>query len=499
MKKVFKSFVVVITMLFLLYSFCFKSNAVDFKSLINNEEGTLFEKIIAECIGGIAQTIFDFTTTKESNIGFKDYDTLIFNNRVNIDNLSPFTSDLWNKTMNWYKVFAIISGSLILIAVFILAYKTMLAGMNTAKKNEVKESLMRLCFGGIAISLAPLFIKFLLFINNSLVYLLVTAANSGTLESALGENMLASIRTGNAITTALVIAMFIYLFVKINIKFIVRQFTIIIFTIFTPIACGLWIINKNVTAASIWAGQIIMNIFMQFIYCFLFLIYLAFLPSGGGWAVSLIWAMMILPIADALQNCLQNLTSRIAGIDNEQMTNRVLGMGTMLGFGIGAIQEQFKTPSSSNNNNNNGNSNNANSGEGFKGIISRAKAVVNPAMNLSAEKDYNGNVKPIIDVIPKENNMNSIPKSNGENKTNLSSGNNVGSKSIAANIARGTSKATTAYLGIGAKMAEGNFQSYSRKSNAKRKNKFQNTEYINKLASNKIEMQKSGDSNEHKE
>lgn len=91
--------------------------------------------------------------------------------------------------------------------------------------------------------------------------------------------MLTSIKTGNAITTALVIAMFIYLFVKLNIKFIVRQFTIIIFTIFTPIAAGLWIINKNVTAASIWAGQIIMNIFMQFIYCFLFLIYLAFLPS----------------------------------------------------------------------------------------------------------------------------------------------------------------------------------------------------------------------------
>ena len=51
---------------------------------------------------------------------------------------------------------------------------------------------------------------------------------------------------------------------------------------------------------------------------------------------------MILPLADALQNCLQNLTSRIAGIDNEQMTNRVMGMGAMLGFGATAIKEQFK-------------------------------------------------------------------------------------------------------------------------------------------------------------
>ena len=447
--------------------------------------------------GGIAQTVFDFTTGEDANVGFKDYDELIFNNKQNSDNLSPFTSELWNKTMNWYKVFAIISGTLILIAVFILSYKIMNAGTNTAKKNEAKESLMRLCFGGVAIALAPLFIKFLLYINNSLVYLLVTAANTGTLDASLGDSMLTSIKTGNAITTALVIAMFIYLFVKLNIKFIVRQFTIIIFTIFTPIAAALWIINKNVTAAAVWGGQIIMNIFMQFIYCFLFLIYLAFLPSGGEWAVSLIWAMMILPLADALQNCLQNLTSRIAGVDNEQMTNRVIGIGAMAGFGLAAIKEQFKTPSTENNN---GNTNGNNSGSGLQGLVSRAKSIVNPTMNLSAEKDYNGNVNPIRDVISKEKNTVSIPKSNGESKNNLSNGNKISPKSVATNIVKGGAKATTAYLGVGAKMAEGNFDSYSHRNNLKRKNNFQNTEYVNKLANDKAENQKyGGDSNEHKE
>lgn len=308
MNKLLKSMACIVTILFLLSPISLCADEVDFKKQIKKEDGSLFEKIIAECIGGIAQTVFDFTTGETANVGFKDYDTLIFNNNNANDSLSSFTEELWNKTMNWYKIFAIISGSLILIAVFILSYKIMIAGMNTARKNEAKESLTRLCFSGIAIAFAPLFIKFLLFLNNSLVHLLVTASNC-SLDGLLGNSMLTSIKTGNAITTALVIAMFIYLFVKLNIKFIVRQFTIIIFTIFTPIAAGLWIINKNVTAASIWAGQLIMNIFMQFIYCFLFLIYLAFLPSGGGWAVSLIWAMMILPLADALQNCLQDLTS----------------------------------------------------------------------------------------------------------------------------------------------------------------------------------------------
>lgn len=327
--------------------------------------------------------------------------------------------------------------------------------------------------------------------NNSLVHLLVTASN-GSLDGLLGNSMLTSIKTGNAITTALVISMFIYLFVKLNIKFIVRQFTIIIFTIFTPVACGLWIINKNVTAASIWAGQLIMNIFMQFIYCFLFLIYLAFLPSGGGWAVSLIWAMMILPLADSLMNCLQNLTSRIAGIDNEQMTNRVIGMGAMMGFGLGAIKEQFKTPTSSNNI---GNSNVDNSGGGLKGFISRAKSVIHPSINLSPETDYSGNVNPIRNVLPKQD-INNVQKLND---SNLSNGNKSTAKSVATGIAKGTFNATKTYLGIGAKMAEGDFNNNSYKSNSHtRKNNFQNTEYINKIATNNNEIKKLGDENEFK-
>lgn len=278
MKRFVRSIVIIIAILFLFSPLCFCTEDVNFKDQIKKEDGSLFEKIIAECIGGIAQTIFDFSTSDEMGVGFKNYDELIFNSNNENDSLSPFTTELWDKTMQWYSIFSVISGTLIFIAIIILAYKMMSAGMNTARKNEAKENIMRLLFGGFAIALAPLFIRILIYLNNSLVHLLVTTAN-GSIDGLLGNDMLSSIKTGNAITTALVISMFIYLFVKLNIKFIIRQFTIIVFTIFTPVACSLWIINKNVTAASIWAGQLVLNIFMQFIYCFLFLVYLAFLPS----------------------------------------------------------------------------------------------------------------------------------------------------------------------------------------------------------------------------
>ena len=208
--------------------------------------------------------------------------------------------------------------------------------------------------------------------------------------------------------------------------------------------------------------------------------------------------MMILPLADALQNCLQDLTSRIAGVDNEQMAGRAMGMGAMLGYSVGAVKEQFNN---SNNNAKSVSSNGDNSGGGLQGFISRAKSVINPSMNLSSEKDYNGNVNPIRDVVPKEKSTNAvtIPTSNGTNKENMSNGYNT-PKSAIGKVAKVGFNATKAYVGIGAKMAEGDFSKspYKANTHTKRKNNFQNTEYINNIANNNS-MQKLGDENGLKE
>lgn len=132
------------------------------------------------------------------------------------------------------------------------------AGISPDKRIEVKDNLMRLVFGAASIGLAPIFVKFMLFLNNTLVSAIVFNVEGG-LDAKLGNSLLTSINTGNAIATAIVIAMFAYLFVKINIKFIIRQFTLIVFTIFTPIVAIFWILNKRTIASSIWFGQIIIN------------------------------------------------------------------------------------------------------------------------------------------------------------------------------------------------------------------------------------------------
>lgn len=54
MNKIFKSIVVIITILFLLSPFSLaedkEETKVDFNEQIKSEDGSLFEKIIAECI-----------------------------------------------------------------------------------------------------------------------------------------------------------------------------------------------------------------------------------------------------------------------------------------------------------------------------------------------------------------------------------------------------------------------------------------------------------------
>lgn len=362
MKKIKKIITSVLILLVFLCLFLPKSNAnfftddwdkkdekTEIEKTIDSDDGGIFEKIIAQMIGGIAETVFDLTTNEDLNMGFKNYDELIF--AQNSTDVSPFTEKQWDSMMVWYKIMSAIAGSLILIVVVVTAFKIIISGYSIEQRNEAKDSLMRLFFGAVATIFAPLFVKFLLFLNNRLVQMLVGYSN-GSLDELLGNNVITNISTGNAIATAIVIALFAYLFFKLNVKFIIRQFTILIFTLFTPIVSIMWMLNKRTIGASIWFGQILINVFMQFIYAFLFLIYMQFLPQAGGWAVSILWAMMILPIADVLQNTLQNLISRVAGINNDELANRGMGMAGEMAYSVRAISYQFKNSGGENNNSN---------------------------------------------------------------------------------------------------------------------------------------------------
>lgn len=423
---------------------------------------------------------------KHLEYGFKNYDELIFGN--NQTDLSPFTNESWNLINNWYWIIAGIIGGPILIAIIILAWKMIVAGISPDKRNETKDNIMRLFFGVSSIALAPIFVKFILMLNNNLVTILVSKSH-GSLDDLLGNSLLTSINTGNAIATAIVIALFAYLFVKINIKFIIRQFTLIVFTIFTPIVAVFWIINKRTIASSIWFGQIIINAFMQFVYAFLFLIYLTFLPSNAGWAVSLLWGMMILPLGDALQNTMQNLVSRIAGVNNEELANRGIGMGAAMGYTLKSIAYQFK-----------GNSieNKSEQPDIISRVVSNGN---NTGSNLATGVSYESYSKNIME----EQNTNSITNIANpiENKTNPIN-NKILNEEKEVNNTSGIKRAFNVgkeFMNLGMYMAEGrNFKTNSQDNMQRRtynRNNINNTRQEDKNEeNNKIITMEADDANE---
>ena len=208
---------------------------------------------------------------------------------------------------------------------------------------------------------------------------------------------------------------------------------------------------------------------------------------------------MILPLASTIQNSLQDLTSRICGIDTNAQATQAFAMGGAaggaIGYGISAIKEQFKTPGGDSNSPNAIASNmQGNNNQTQGNFISRVKNFVNPQMNLSAEKDYNGNINPIRDVIPNktQSQINVTPEK-------VNSGTSKASKigSVLKTGAKGAAKATGAYLSIGRRMVEGDTNvNFKNKTNEPKK-QMQHTEYINNLRENQPK-ERLGEENEHK-
>lgn len=92
-------------------------------------------KRLQKLFGGLAQAVYNIATNEEIGIGFKTYEEMLFNSPTSI---SPFNDAQWNLIMQWYKIFAYISGSLILIAVVIISYKMIISSINTIQRNVIR-------------------------------------------------------------------------------------------------------------------------------------------------------------------------------------------------------------------------------------------------------------------------------------------------------------------------------------------------------------------------
>jgi hypothetical protein len=233
--------------------------------------------------------------------------------------------------------------ALCFLAVLAISVKFMTAGTSPKRKAEARESAWRWLFAVLFIAGAPALIRVLFCLNAAFVDA-VSQIGNGISIYHLGSvsvgspdapsGLIQSIRTGSVLGTALVQLLFAGLELHLNIVFIVRKWVLAAFYIFTPIMAWLWVINKNVNAAAVWLGEVLSNTFLHSAYALAFALILTFMDPEHptNWLALLVGCLSAMAIGGVFRNSLQGLWTRLAGVDEEGIGARALGM-----LGLGGV------------------------------------------------------------------------------------------------------------------------------------------------------------------
>lgn len=289
---------------------------------IESENGSIFEKIIGKTLAAMATGIKNFSYKV---LGFKSLDTLIFNKGTG--GTDVLLEGEWYHTMRlWYNRMRSITFPLVFVAVIITAFRFFKAAKNPRAREDAMEALLRLVFSSIIILFAPAFVSTLIRLNNYLVDSISVLLGNSSIDQAVGlsPSILDNIKTGSPVLTGFVILLLAGVELRINIMFFMRVFTITVLYIFTPFVAVLWAMEKSVNAAGVWLGEIISNIFMQFAYAFVFMVFLVFVPYMGMGG-SIISVLVIVSVAEMIRNSVQNLWTRLSGLDEASSSFKIAG------------------------------------------------------------------------------------------------------------------------------------------------------------------------------
>lgn len=300
------------------------------------DEGGFFERAVAAVFDGLYKVFTNLT----GRFGFKPIGELILQVEANAYDLmapAPFLSEQWDTQDGLYGGMAGVGLALYLIAVLVAAGRFIGAGISRSPEARAEASLQlwRMFFALIIIAGAPVVVRTLCVLNNALVEAIRTAAGdgSGHLTDILSDAWLSNLHTGSVLGTALVKVVFAWAGFWINIIFWVRNWVVFVLYVFTPIMALLWVMNKNVTAASIWLGELLTNTFLQSAYALAAVVIVVSIANSNiGWPQKVLGAYMIITLGGMLRNGLQGLWTRWAGIEEEGVAAKALGM-----FGLGGI------------------------------------------------------------------------------------------------------------------------------------------------------------------
>lgn len=300
------------------------------------DKGGMFERAIAEVFNGLAR-VFEVLI---GSAGLKTINEVIFpssDQEVSLESPQPWDASRWQLLDRLYLSFFAATFPLCLIVVVLTALKMIRAGAlgNSQERSESMETIWRWVMAVVIIFATPLMLRAMFFLDNALVEAFrgatssLSAANMKVLD---GSSAVVNLRTGSVLGTAIVKFYLLGVEFWLNIIFYIRDWVLMTFYIFTPVMVWLWALNKNITAYSVWFGELLTNSFLHSAYALAFCVIVTFLSAEANipWPQKVVGATMLITLGGVLRNLLQDIWTRLSGVQEESVAGRVMGV---LGFG----------------------------------------------------------------------------------------------------------------------------------------------------------------------
>ncbi|MGI9951367.1 hypothetical protein V3F56_03310 [Moorellaceae bacterium AZ2] len=295
------------------------------------DKGSVFEKIFAGLIG--------FPIRVAANLaqqgGFHTLDKLVFGEGLSEaeKNSRPWEPSEVPVVRLWFNTLATVTLPFYVLVIASTGFKLLYGSLNPAARAEAVESIQRwfLCVG--IVFLAPLVVQSLMWISGILTEAIGEAFNA--VAANLGRNIQdwasvsltgEGISTGSVVGTAVVRSFLTFMFLWLNVIYIIRKFVITVMFAFTPVMAILWAINRASLAAPVWLGELATNAFMPVAHGLALstLMLICDVKNGATWLQFTVMIYAVIPVAEALRNTLQSLIVNWAGIREEGIARSAL-------------------------------------------------------------------------------------------------------------------------------------------------------------------------------
>lgn len=252
-----------------------------------------------------------------------------------VSSYTPFTQNEWMVFMAGYKLLTAAAICIIAIAIVKLSIDALLGAGNYEKMTEVKESVKRTIFAVLGIVLAPYGFRLILLLCNYLTAMLPVDPETVTFDIDFkAAGLVGSVANFTFVAVRL----------RIFIAFLVRKVMLVVMLLASPIVLAMWAVDKKFRGMSMWIGETVSNMAIQFCYAMVFLVLILITYEGQNPFITLIVVSLIPKLANFFSKSLQGFAQRWGSINAEGVSDEVIGFMKKGGDKvIGGIKRTGKT------------------------------------------------------------------------------------------------------------------------------------------------------------